>query len=173
VSLAIDLGAKVVLLTGGSRGIGAAAVRALHEAGARVFFCYRQDEAEARRLEARLGANVAGRRCDIADPDALPPLVTECVDRFGRIDVLVNNAGTIARAPAAEHGDLAWDGVLEVNLTWLRYVGAALSWWSGGSSLRQVGQVPCQQARSVWSSRTTRNRVRLPPSLAGGGGAPG
>jgi hypothetical protein len=40
-------------------------------------------------------------------------------------------------------------------------------WWSGGSSLRQVGQVPCQQARSACSSRTTPKRVRLPPWLEG------
>ncbi|MDQ2817641.1 MAG: SDR family oxidoreductase [Candidatus Eremiobacteraeota bacterium] len=129
MSLAIDLGAKVVLLTGGSRGIGAAAVRALHEAGARVFFCYRQDEAEARRLEARLGANVAGRRCDIADPDALPPLVTECVDRFGRIDVLVNNAAIFFDNPFDGDDYSAWRALWQrtfavnifaaANLTWL------------------------------------------------------
>ena len=51
--------------------------------------------------------------------------------------------------------------------------GGARRWWSGGSSLRQTGQVPCQQARSACSSRTTPNRVRLPPWLAGGVVAPG
>jgi hypothetical protein len=49
----------------------------------------------------------------------------------------------------------------------------ARRWWSGGSSLRQIGQVPCQQARSACSSRTIPKRVRLPPWLAGAGFAPG
>jgi len=87
-----DLTGRVALITGGSRGIGAAAVRALHAAGACVFFTYLSGEAESAALCAELGPRVASVWCDVGDHDALPAMVDACVSAFGGLDVLVNNA---------------------------------------------------------------------------------
>ncbi|MBC5825506.1 MAG: SDR family oxidoreductase [Candidatus Eremiobacteraeota bacterium] len=129
MSLAIDLRGKTALVTGGSRGIGAATVRALHSAGAKVLFCYRDATAKAGLLSDELGERVASRRCDIADPQMLPALIEDCLAIFGRIDVLVNNAAVFAENPFTQGDYAAWrDGwqrtfavnlFAAANLTWL------------------------------------------------------
>lgn len=105
---AIDLTGKVVLITGGSSGIGAAAVRALHGAGASVFFTYLTNELRAAALAHELGDRIAHRRCDVADHDGLPALVAECVKLFGRVDVLINNAAIFAENSFVDHDYVAW-----------------------------------------------------------------
>lgn len=104
----IDLRSTVVLLTGGSSGIGAAAVRALHRAGASVYFTYLTHESRAAALERELGDRVACSRCDLAEHDALPSLVEACVKRFDRIDVLVNNAATFSENSFTARDYVAW-----------------------------------------------------------------
>ena len=89
-----DLTGKRALVTGASRGIGAGAARALADAGAEVL-------------------GVSSADCDFGDRDAVYALV----ERLPELDILVLNAGTIERRPAAEHGDDLWDRVLAVNLT--------------------------------------------------------
>jgi NAD(P)-dependent dehydrogenase (short-subunit alcohol dehydrogenase family) len=95
----IDLSSKSVLVTGGSRGIGAAAARA---------------------LAAEVGHGAEAFRADLADPQACTPLWDAVVAHFGRVDVLVNNAGVASGAPL--EGDeaawlQAWSRTLAVNLT--------------------------------------------------------
>lgn len=97
-----------VLITGGSRGIGAAAVRALHAGGHSVFFTYNANAGAAQTLCKSLGERVAIAKCDLADPDALPPIVEGCIDRFGSIDVLVNNAAIFEWNPFFENTYEAW-----------------------------------------------------------------
>lgn len=97
-----------VLLTGGSRGIGAAIVRALHASGERVFFTYNKNAAAADRLCSELGEGVTAAQCDLQDPAALPPLVAACIERFGSIDVLVNNAGIFEWNPFFENSYERW-----------------------------------------------------------------
>ncbi len=104
----IDLSGTVVLLTGGSSGIGAAAVRSMHASGASIFFTYLTHESRAAALARELGDRVAYQRCDISEHDALPPLVHACVARFGRIDVLVNNAAIFAENPFTGRDYAAW-----------------------------------------------------------------
>jgi len=117
------------LVTGGSRGIGEAVVRALHATGASVFATYLRGEARALALETELGRRVAFARCDVADSATLPALVDACVARFGRLDVLVNNAAIFAENPF-DGDDYArwregWSRTFAVNvfgaadLTWL------------------------------------------------------
>jgi 2-deoxy-D-gluconate 3-dehydrogenase len=96
--MTFDLEGKRALVTGARRGIGLAAAGALEAAGAEV-----------------LGVSASGGdfTCDFGDRAAVHALV----DRLPELDILVLNAGTIERRPAAEHGDELWDRVLEVNLT--------------------------------------------------------
>lgn len=97
-----------VLLTGGSRGIGTAAVRALHADGHRIVFTYNREAARAQRICDDLGDGVFAERCDIADHDALPGLVQRAISRLGSIDVLVNNAATFDENPFFGNDYAAW-----------------------------------------------------------------
>lgn len=100
---------SVALVTGGSRGIGAASVRALHAAGAAVYFTYVDARAAAEALVRELGPErSACARCDIACAQTLPPLVDACIERYGRLDVLVNNAAIFAENPFDAQSYAAW-----------------------------------------------------------------
>lgn len=93
-----SLTGKVALVTGGSRGIGAAIVRRLSRDGAAVAFTYANSPDRADALAAELtasGATVMALRADSADPDAISGAVQATVERFGRLDILVNNAGIL------------------------------------------------------------------------------
>lgn len=97
-----------VLLTGGSRGIGRAAVRALHEAGASVYFTYNRESEQADALCNELGSRVWAQQCDIADHAALPLLVNAAIEKMGSIDVLVNNAAIFSENPFFSNDYDAW-----------------------------------------------------------------
>jgi NAD(P)-dependent dehydrogenase (short-subunit alcohol dehydrogenase family) len=87
---------KVTIVTGGSRGIGEGCVRVFVAAGANVVFCSRSED-EGRRLEKEVAASGPGQatffRCDVSKEPEVRGLVDETVERFGRIDCLINNAG--------------------------------------------------------------------------------
>ncbi|MBI1396831.1 MAG: SDR family oxidoreductase [Betaproteobacteria bacterium] len=113
--------ARIALVTGGSRGIGAAIVRALADAGFRVAFTYRSRRAEADALCASLrdaGHEVSAIACDVADRVQGDAAVSEVVTKHGHIDVLVNNAGVhVPGVRLADLDDDDWSRVLDVNLT--------------------------------------------------------
>jgi NAD(P)-dependent dehydrogenase (short-subunit alcohol dehydrogenase family) len=93
-----EVGGKVVLITGGSRGLGLVMARQLVAAGARVAICAR-DPDELRRAKADLGGRVTTVTCDVTEPDQLDRLVGEVHAQLGAIDVLINNAGIIQVGP--------------------------------------------------------------------------
>jgi len=116
----MDLKDKAVLVTGSSTGIGAAAARAFGAAGARVAVHYNSSKDEAERVAADIrgvggtAVTVAG---DVTDHDAVRRIVAETVAAFGRIDVLVNNAGgLVKRTPIADYTDDFVDRVLKLNV---------------------------------------------------------
>jgi len=115
-----SLDGRVALVTGGARRVGAAIVRRLHAAGARVALHYRDSGAEAQELEAELEAARAGsaaRLCrDLLEPGAAEALVAEVIDRFGRLDVLVNNASIFYPGKIGRIEPRQWDELVGSNL---------------------------------------------------------
>lgn len=109
---------KVVLITGGSRGVGAAAVRLLHQAGARVAFNYRSAHSAAEALVAELGANCIAIEQELSTPEQGRALVEKTVTAHGRIDVLIANHGVWPphNAPIASMPESQWRSTLAVNL---------------------------------------------------------
>jgi 2-deoxy-D-gluconate 3-dehydrogenase len=117
VSGRFSLAGKVALVTGASRGLGAAIAIGLAEAGADVVLHASSPPAGKAKEIERLGRKAVAVGADLADRHAADRLAREAVAAFGRIDILVNNAGTIKRQPAAEHSDEFWDAVIAVNLS--------------------------------------------------------
>lgn len=115
----LSLEGKVALITGGSRGIGAAAVRLFVQAGARVFFNYEKSKSAAERLVRECGTdNCAAMACSLNEIAPAQALVAECVRRFGRLDILVANHGVWppADAPIENTPDEQWNTTMSVNL---------------------------------------------------------
>ena len=111
---------KVVIITGASRGIGAAAATALADAGARVILTARDGRlaGEVARAISDRGGTAQAQACDVADYAAVEALVTQTRHQFGRIDALVNNAGVIEPiAPLLDSDPAAWARNIEINLT--------------------------------------------------------
>jgi len=94
VTIPLCLNGKVALITGGSRGIGAAAVRLFVGAGARVMFSYEKAQKQAEQLVETVGSeNCAALPCDLSGTDTAEALIAATVQRFGRLDILVANHG--------------------------------------------------------------------------------
>ena len=116
----MDLGLtdKVAIVTGASRGIGKGIALTLAAEGCRIATCARGEEAlqaAAAEIRAR-GVDVLALPLDLTDAEAAQRLVEATMQRFGRIDVLVNNVGGNRRKPFAETTDDDWDTILELNL---------------------------------------------------------
>jgi len=118
---------RVALVTGGSRGIGAAVAHALASAGAAVAVCARNEDAAAvtaAAIAAR-GGQASGRAADVGRVADADRIVSGCVERFGRLDILVNNAGITRDGLALRMKDEDWQDVLAVNLSGAFYCARA------------------------------------------------
>ena len=115
-----SLDGQVVLITGCRRGIGLAMADALAEAGADIIglsTSLSPDCSDVADAVRRHGRQFWGYRCNLGDRAAVDTVLDQVLDDHPAIDVLVNNAGVVHRAPAEEHCDAFWDTVLEVNLS--------------------------------------------------------
>ncbi|HYK31788.1 MAG TPA: SDR family oxidoreductase [Streptosporangiaceae bacterium] len=117
--MGLDYEGRAVVVTGGTRGIGAGIAAAFAAAGARVLVCGRNEPTEEQ--SADFGrADFCGAdffRADVRDPDQAASLVEAAVDRYGRLDVLINNAGGAPPVPAATASPRLHAKIIELNLT--------------------------------------------------------
>ena len=114
-----DLGGKVALITGGSRGLGLQMGEALGEMGARLALTARKrDELDAAKKHlAGQGIEALPIPTDLQNAEAIAPMVEAVLAHYGRIDILVNNAGATWGAPTEEHPLEAWQKLVNLNLT--------------------------------------------------------
>ncbi len=114
-----DLGGRVAIITGGSRGLGLQMAEALGEMGARVALTARKkDELEQAVAHlAKQGIEASAWVCDLGRREQVAPVVDAILKQYGKTDILVNNAGTTWGAPAEDHPLEAWDKLVNLNLT--------------------------------------------------------
>ena len=111
---------RIVLITGGAKRVGAAICRRLHAAGASLMLHYRRSAGEARLLQAELNHvradSVALIQADLLDLNKLPAIIDKTVQKFGRLDALVNNASSFFPTPVGDITPQAWDDLIGTNL---------------------------------------------------------
>jgi 3-oxoacyl-[acyl-carrier protein] reductase len=139
----LRLDGRHVLVSGATRGIGRAITLALARSGATVLGCYRTDgehvEALGRQLK-QLGGDHHLFRADVSRAEDVLQLAEECRRRYGSLDVLVHNAGTISHVPFAELPAEQWQLVLDTNLTAAyRLTQSALPLLADGASVVFIG----------------------------------
>ena len=124
-----DLSGQVAIVTGGSRGLGLQIARALAEFGASLALVARRQPDLDASVEAltRDGVTAVGYAADLGTPEAAAGLVERVMQRFGRIDVLVNNAGASWGAPAEDYPLAGWNKVINLNLTGLFLITQAVA----------------------------------------------
>jgi 3-oxoacyl-[acyl-carrier protein] reductase len=119
MSVPLSLSGKVALISGGSRGIGAATVRMFAAAGAKVVFSYRSARSQADALAVECGAQICHPvACDLNSPESARGLVAQTVRHFGRLDILVANHGVWPAEDVAieKMSDEQWRSTMSINL---------------------------------------------------------
>ena len=140
---AIDYAGRAVVITGGTRGIGAGIARAFLDAGADVLVCGRGEPAGE--LPAAGGRSAVFTQADVREPDQAQRLVSEAAERFGRVDVVVNNAGGGPQVAAAAASPRLHARIIELNLTGPLHVAqsanAVMQEQDSGGSIIMIGSV--------------------------------
>lgn len=177
---AFSLQGKVAIITGAGRGIGRGIAVGFAEAGADVVCSdLTADHAQAAAAEARnLGRQALAVACDVTDTAQVEQLVARALQEFGRVDVLVNNAGGAAYCPAMKYSDKRWEGVLRLNLTAAflctravarhmmeRKAGSIVNISSGNSRLPAPGMVAYSAAKAGLNSMTKTLAWELAPHV--------
>jgi 2-deoxy-D-gluconate 3-dehydrogenase len=128
-----DLSERVAVVTGGNGGIGLGMAKGLAAAGAAVAVAARNAEKAAAALSA-LGSKGAFLALDVTDETSCRAMIEETFGRFGRLDILINNAGTSIRKPPESYTAAEWHTVLDTNLT-----GALFCSQAAYPAMKQVG----------------------------------
>lgn len=116
----IDLNSKVALITGGSRGIGKACVEIFAKAGADVAFTFNKREDRAKELISRLNhleRKISSYKCSLESEDEIISTVKKVFDEFGKIDILINNAGIWEYGEADTMTLENWNRTMSINVT--------------------------------------------------------
>ena len=158
-----DLTGRVAIVTGGSIGLGRQMAEGLAEMGADLVLCARKQERchQAAEELQQLGVKAIALGCDVKDPASIQEMVEATLSQFGRIDVLINNAGISWGAPVEEMRLEDWNKVIETNLT--------------GTFLcaQAVGKVMIRQGRGEnGAGKNSAGKIINIASVAGLGGAP-
>ncbi len=123
----IDLSGKTAVITGASQGLGATTARVLHEAGANVVINYFDDaeganKANAQQLADSLGDRAMPIAADVTDLPAVEAMFQAAVEKFGTVDIAVNNAGIVRDRTAKKMSEQDWQMVIDTNLTGVFHV---------------------------------------------------
>jgi NAD(P)-dependent dehydrogenase (short-subunit alcohol dehydrogenase family) len=140
--LDLGLNGKRAIVTGGSRGIGRAIVLGLAQDGASVAACYSRESDDVARLRGELeeiGGSSYLAQADVSDPESAEAFVRGAAERFGGVDILINNAGVVSHVMIEELEPDEWHRVLDVNLTAVYLVTkAALPAMGEGASIVNI-----------------------------------
>jgi NAD(P)-dependent dehydrogenase (short-subunit alcohol dehydrogenase family) len=151
----LDLSGKVVVITGGSRGIGAETARRMAAAGARVIVNYHSSDEAANAVVREIGERAVAIRADVADPEALKGMIDDVVSRFGTIDVLVNNAAVFEYNPFDgddyDSWQRGWRRTFDLNV-----FAAANAAWLAMRAMRRSGggKIINVASRAAWRGET-------------------
>jgi len=111
-----NLKGQVALITGGGTGIGGGITKGLAEAGASIACVYRNREPEEmRQYVERIGGEFLAIQADVAKLESLPGILKKVIGRYGKLNILVNNAGICPRCSALEYTEATWDDVIQTN----------------------------------------------------------
>lgn len=121
------LDGKVAIVTGAARGLGQAMAIGLAEAGADVALVDILPTDETQREIEKIGRKAAGIKADLSSIDCIDNIVNTTVEKLGRIDILVNDAGIIRRAPITEFTEKDWDDVININQKTLFFLSQAVA----------------------------------------------
>ncbi|MBQ3072227.1 MAG: 2-dehydro-3-deoxy-D-gluconate 5-dehydrogenase KduD [Oscillospiraceae bacterium] len=108
---------KVAIVTGCEVGLGYGIAKALAECGADIYGAsYPGDFTEIKKAVEACGRRFEGMKANLMDQNTIEPLVADCIEKFGRVDILINNAGIIRREDAIDFSEKDWDDVMNINV---------------------------------------------------------
>lgn len=153
-----DFTSKTVIITGASRGIGAATARHFAALGANVVLAARSTD-DINTIATELGENALAVACDVSDAGQVENLVNTTVDTFGAIDILINNAGVIDPVERLSESDIdAWGRLIDINVKGVYYAiryALPIMKTQGAGTIINIGSGAATYALEGWSHYCT------------------